>query len=358
MAVINIANGNLLNAPVDALVNTVNTEGVMGKGIALQFKQAFPAMYKEYERACKLGEIKLGKVHVYDLGGLVGGPRWIVNFPTKGHWRSKSKLSDIKSGLEDLVSEVQRLGIRSIALPPLGCGLGGLNWDDVRPLIEQAFLTCDGVDVQLFAPAGAPAAAEMPNRTERPNMTVGRAALILMMKRYVDALLDPFVSLLEIHKLMYFLQEAGQPLRLKYEPMKYGPFATNLRQVLIKIEGHYLTGYGDGFDYPDKPMETINNSDQLAKDFIQYDLELQRRMDRVSQLIEGYEDPYGLELLSTVHWVMHHEVDAMDSADAAIDAVHRWNSRKKAVLKDEHLRTAWQHLKALKWDKESKSFLA
>ena len=152
MAMIEIAKGNLLEAPVEALVNTVNTEGIMGKGIALQFKQAFPEMFRDYEKACKAGQIRLGRVHVYDRGGLTGSPRWIINFPTKGHWRERSRLTDIEAGLRDLVATVQRLGIHSIAVPPLGCGNGGLNWADVRPHIEIAFDKLPDVNLLLFAP--------------------------------------------------------------------------------------------------------------------------------------------------------------------------------------------------------------
>ncbi|MDQ6991435.1 MAG: macro domain-containing protein, partial [Mariprofundaceae bacterium] len=135
--------GNLLKADVEALVNTVNTVGIMGKGIALQFRQAFPEMYKAYEKACKAGELELGKVHVFDLGGLTDGARWVINFPTKKHWRSKSKIKDIEAGLQDLVATIQRLGIKSIAIPPLGCGYGGLDWAEVYPLIEAAFAGMD-----------------------------------------------------------------------------------------------------------------------------------------------------------------------------------------------------------------------
>jgi O-acetyl-ADP-ribose deacetylase (regulator of RNase III) len=149
---IEIAKGNLLEAPVEALVNTVNTQGIMGKGIALQFKQAFTEMFRDYEKACKAGEVQLGKMHVFDLGGLAGDRRWIINFPTKGHWRERSRLTDIEAGLEDLVDTVRRLGIRSIAIPPLGCGNGGLNWLDVRPRIEAAFTNLADVNVLLFEP--------------------------------------------------------------------------------------------------------------------------------------------------------------------------------------------------------------
>lgn len=153
-----LSEGSLLVAPVEALVNAVNTEGVMGKGIALQFKQAFPQMFKDYQAACRIGSIQLGEVHVFDLGGLAGGPRWIINFPTKGYWKSKSKLESIQQGLDDLVRKVDELNIKSIAIPPLGCGLGGLQWEEVRPAIETAFSTLPKVQVLLFSPAGMPLA--------------------------------------------------------------------------------------------------------------------------------------------------------------------------------------------------------
>jgi len=160
---VKIAQGNLLVAQVDALVNTVNTKGIMGKGIALQFKQAFPVMFRHYEKACKAGEVQLGKMHVFDLGGLAGVPRWIINFPTKGHWRERSRLSDIETGLEDLVETVRCLGIRSIAIPPLGCGNRGLNWADVRPRIEAAFTYLPDVNVLLFEPeSGTQRSAPLP----------------------------------------------------------------------------------------------------------------------------------------------------------------------------------------------------
>jgi O-acetyl-ADP-ribose deacetylase (regulator of RNase III) len=145
----------LLAAPAEALVNTVNTVGIMGRGIALQFKQAYPAMFREYERACKARELKLGSVHVFDLGGLVGGPRWIINFPTKGHWRAESRILDFETGLKDLVLTIRKLHIRSIAIPPLGCGNGGLDWNKVRPRIEAALAEVPEVEVLVYQPRGA-----------------------------------------------------------------------------------------------------------------------------------------------------------------------------------------------------------
>ncbi|MHB1308582.1 MAG: type II toxin-antitoxin system antitoxin DNA ADP-ribosyl glycohydrolase DarG [Limisphaerales bacterium] len=345
-----LTKGNLLEAPAEALVNTVNTAGIMGKGIALQFKQAYPQMFRAYERDCQAGEVKLGKVQVFDLGGLVGGPRWIINFPTKGHWRTGSRMADIETGLQDLVATIKRLHIRSIAVPPLGCGNGGLDWNDVRPRIESAFAPLPEVRVLVFAPGGAPEASAMPNRTERPKMTMGQAALIALMDRYLKGLLDPFVSLLEIHKLMYFLQAAGQPLRLRYEAKDFGPYAKNLRQVLIRLEKHYTQGYGDGKDNPTKTIELLPGAVEEAETFLKDDEVIRQRMDRVAELIEGFEDPYGLELLSSVHWVMRGNSEARDSSEVAAAAVHKWNPRKRRVLKKDHLLKAWQRLKEQSWD--------
>ncbi len=350
---IELASGNLLDAQVDALVNTVNTVGVMGKGIALQFRQAYPDMFRAYERACRAGEVRLGEVSVFDVGGLIGGPRWIINFPTKGHWRAKSRLPDVETGLQDLVRVVRQLGIRSVAVPPLGCGNGGLDWEDVRPLIECAAAAIPDVRMLVYAPGGAPAPARMPNRTARPAMSLGQAALIALMDRYLAGLLDPFVSLLEVHKLMYFLQAAGQPLRLKYEASDYGPYAVNLRQVLIRMENHYTQGYGEGSDRPTKPIELLPGAVDEANAFLASDREIRERMARVVDLIEGHEDPLGLELLSSVHWVMSRHPEARRDANAAVLAVQRWNARKRRVLKQEQILRAWERLRAKCWVPEA-----
>jgi O-acetyl-ADP-ribose deacetylase (regulator of RNase III) len=152
---IEIAHGNILEADAEALVNTVNCVAVMGKGLALQFKQAFPPNVKAYESACHAGEVVPGKMFIFDNGRLIK-PRYIINFPTKRHWRDKSRVEDIQSGLRALIEDVRRLGIRSIAVPPLGCGLGGLNWRDVRPMIEKSFSELPDVRVLLFPPLGTP----------------------------------------------------------------------------------------------------------------------------------------------------------------------------------------------------------
>lgn len=157
-AMLQIMRGNLLTADAEALVNTVNCVGYMGKGIALQFKKAFPENSTAYQKACRAGFVQPGKMLTFETSSMLR-PRYIINFPTKRHWRGKSRYEDIEAGLRSLVSEVKRLGIRSIAVPPLGCGLGGLDWKKVRPMIEAAFAGAPDVRVMLFEPAGAPEAS-------------------------------------------------------------------------------------------------------------------------------------------------------------------------------------------------------
>ena len=344
---IELTHGNLLTSRADALVNTVNTVGVMGRGIALQFKQAYPQMFDAYEAACKSNKVSLGTMHSFDLGASAGAPRWIINFPTKGHWRASSDIRDIEAGLKNLVDLVRKLRIRSIAVPPLGCGNGGLPWEQVQALIEKAFNQLPDVRVLLFAPGEMPEAATMPNRTPQPEMTTGQAAMILLMDRYLKGLLDPLISLLELHKLMYFMQVAGQPLRLRFQADRYGPYASNLRHVLVRLESHYTLGYGDGRDDPSKPIELIEGAVQKAEGLLAADLETRARLDRVGSLIEGYEDAFGLELLSSVHWVMTSGPACEESS--VVRAIHSWTERKRQLFKPLHIANARKRLVALGW---------
>src|SRR5215217_1937485 len=170
--------GNLLEANVDALVNTVNTVGVMGKGIALQFKRAFPENFRQYEKACKNQDVRLGEMFVHELSAITG-PRFIVNFPTKGHWKEQSRIEDIASGLRDLRRVIEVYEMKSIAVPPLGCGNGGLDWTQVYPMIQDMLGGLPGLRVLVYPPAGAPSPKDMPVRTKRPAVTRTKAALLL-----------------------------------------------------------------------------------------------------------------------------------------------------------------------------------
>lgn len=327
---IKFTTGNILEADVDALVNTVNCVGVMGRGIALQFKNSFPENFQAYAAACKREEVQPGKMFVFETGEL--SPRYIINFPTKRHWKGKSRMEDIDAGLADLVRVIERTRIGSIAIPPLGSGLGGLDWSEVRPKIIAALEHVD-VSTIIYEPAGAPDAKAIARNRQVPNMTPGRAALVVLMQRYLDGLMDPFVTLLEAHKLMFFMQEAGEDLKLRYAKANYGPYAENLRHVLNSVEGHLLSGYSDGGDEPTKQITLVPGAYEDAEKFLANSGETRRRFDRVAELVDGFETPYGLELLSTVYWVAHNE--NAGSLDQIRTKIHDWNYRKRRFTADQ-----------------------
>jgi len=357
--VIQESQGNLLEADTEAIVNTVNTVGVMGKGIALQFKQAFPENYKRYKAACDRGEVRIGEIFVHDHHHF-GPRRYILNFPTKRHWRSKSRIEDIGVGLTALAEVVQKLGIETIAVPALGCGNGGLAWGEVRPMIHEAFGPLPEVKVLLFPPTGAPAPASMPVRTGVPNMTRGRAAVISLLHGYVEQAKSERVeavdgaSLLELQKLMYLLQAAGTPMRLNYKKAQYGPYAENLNHQLQRMEGHLVRGYGDRtqrvLDF--HPIKLVAGAEDLANAWIEDhgDTSLKGSVRKVMELIDGFASPYGLELLCTTHWVMH-ELGPRASQNDVLAALQEWNHRKAEIFTERHVAVACQRLRSKPLDR-------
>jgi O-acetyl-ADP-ribose deacetylase (regulator of RNase III) len=342
-----IVEGNIIEADAQALVNTVNTVGVMGKGIALQFKKAFPEIVESYEAACKAKTLQPGRMHVYDRGQMFN-PRYIINFPTKRHWKGKSKIADIEAGLDALVEELKNRGITSVAIPPLGCGHGGLDWVDVLPLIERAMDRLPDVEAFIFAPTGAPAPAAIVNRTARPKMTPSRANMLRLLSEYYVLGYD--LTLLEIQKILFFLQVAGEPLKLQFSKGQYGPYADNLRHVLNRFEGHFLEGFGDGKNSPRTPIRLFDDavSEAVRVSEESSTPEQQERVRRVFQLIEGFESPYGMELLASVHWVVAEE-GVPDDPESVVTAIHGWNDRKRRIMKPEHIRVAWNRLHDLGW---------
>lgn len=337
--------GDILTADAEALVNTVNCVGIMGRGIALQFRKAFPENFKAYEAVCKRRELQPGQMFVFPTGRLTN-PRYIINFPTKRHWKGKSRLADIESGLKALVAEIRQLGIRSVAIPPLGCGQGGLDWADVRPRIERALSEVPEVRVLLLSPGGAPAAISNSSRPV-PKMTAARAALVVLMQRYLAGLMDPFVSLLEVHKLLYFMQEGGEPsLKLRYVKAPYGPYAENLRHLLMSVEGQLTSGYTDGIDDPEKALELVPGAVADADQFLAGHPHTQQRFERVADLVRGFETPFGLELLSTVHWVATRE--GALTQDKAIAATFAWSDRKRR-FSPQQIGLAWNTLREKGW---------
>lgn len=345
MSTIEYRTGNILADPAEALVNTVNCVGIMGRGVALQFKQAHPANFAAYAAACAAKEVQPGRMFVFETGRLTN-PRFIINFPTKRHWRGKSRMADIEAGLGALVQEIRARAIGSVAIPPLGSGLGGLEWSDVRLRIASALAGLDGVEIRVYEPR--PADSDLrPNRsTSPPSMTPGRAALVGLVDRYLRGLLDPFVTLLEVHKLMYFLQESGEELRLAYRKGHYGPYAENLRHVLRRVEGHLVSGYADGGDAPDKQLQLVPGALDETTAFLATHQETSRRLERVFDLVEGFESPFGLELLATVHWIARNEPRL--SREDLPSRVYAWNDRKRQ-FSERQIELAADVLRAKGW---------
>lgn len=343
---VQLRHGDLLKQDdVDAIVNTVNCVGVMGKGIALQFKNKWPDNFDLYQAARRAGEVRPGKMFVFDAGAYAQ-PHYIINFPTKDHWRGNSKMAFIEEGLRDLVAQVQKLGIKSIAVPPLGCGNGGLNWADVKPLIVETFSALPDIEVRLFEPGAAPSAKAMEVRTARPKMTAGRAAILKAIDTYRD--LNYGLSKIEVQKLGYFLQVAGQNLKLQFEKHTYGPYSDALRHALNRMEGHFIVGLGDGM--VESEIEPTADALAEADAWIAFagEAALNARLERLQTLIDGFQSPYGMELLATVHWVAHHETD-VNSPDAALAAVGAWNFRKKKLMQPAHVNAAWNRLATEGW---------
>lgn len=303
--------GNLFEARVEALVNTVNTVGVMGKGIALMFKEAFPENFRAYEEACERKEVKIGQMFVTENVALEG-PRWLINFPSKKHWRQPSKLDWIAEGIKDLTRVIREKGIRSIALPPLGCGNGGLDWSDVRPEIERQLGTLEGVEVVVFEPTAKYQNVAKPTGVAK--LTPARALVAEMVRRYW--VLGIECTYLEVQKLCWFLERTiGQlgiedPLDLRFVADKYGPYSDRLRHLLNGLDGSYL--------HCDKRLSDAGPSDTIWFDeerraYVELYLRqeehsaLRTVLDRTAELIDGFESPLGMELLATVDWLIDRE---------------------------------------------------
>jgi O-acetyl-ADP-ribose deacetylase (regulator of RNase III) len=283
-------------------------------------------------------------MHVYATGALVG-PKYIINFPTKDHWKAKSRIEDIEAGLLDLVRQVSGLGIRSIAIPPLGSGYGGLDWSEVRPRIVAAFEASPEVRVLVFEPQDEPRGEERRAAPEKEKLTTARALLVRLLELY--SVPDYALTVVEVQKLAYFLQAAGQPLRLRFERHHYGPYANNLNHVLRVLEGHYLRGAIDV--KPTTEISLVEGASEEARAFLADDEEAALRLKRLASLIRGFETPYGMELLATVHMVAQEDEAAARDVERCITLVHDWNERKRRILRSEHIRVAYQTLQSLGW---------
>ena len=312
--------GNLLDAQTEAVVNTVNEAGIMGKGIALMFCETFPENSRIYKAACKRGDVKAGRMLVTQNEDLTG-PRWIINFPTKKHWRHPSKMQWIREGLKDLIRILKENNIHSIALPPLGCGNGGLQWELVRREIESSLSSLENIEIVVFEPTAAYQNAAKRNGVNE--LTPARALIAELVRRYW--ILGIECTNLEVQKLAWFLQRVilemklEDPLDLRFEANKYGPYADKLRHLLNGLDGSYLHCEKRLADAG--PLEPIWFEDSRKGDVFSY---LQSdaakvylsALEKTAEIIDGFESPLGMELLSTVDWLLN-----ISKCDATIESI-------------------------------------
>ncbi len=328
--------GNLLDAEVEALVNTVNTVGIMGKGIALMFKEAFPDNFKAYLIACKEQRVQVGRMFVTERQQLMG-PRWIINFPTKQHWRYPSKIEWIEQGLEDLKRVITENGIRSIALPPLGSGNGGLDWTKVRPRIEMALGSLQDVEVIIYEPTKKYQNVAKREGVER--LTPARALVAELVRRY--SILGIECTILEVQKLAYLLERVVQtqtninnPLKLQFQANKFGPYANKLAHLLNGLDGSYL--HCDKRIADADPLDVIWFDDAKKEKLAVYlgseGKDYRQALNATADIIDGFETPLGMELLATVDWLVHHdEVPPQVSEIRA--ALSRWPGERASERK-------------------------
>jgi O-acetyl-ADP-ribose deacetylase (regulator of RNase III)/uncharacterized protein YwgA len=332
--------GDMFSEPVEALVNTVNCVGVMGKGVALEFKNRWPSNFRAYKDVCDAKGLKPGNMFVFDTKELFApqGPRYLINFPTKAHWRSKSKMEYIEDGLDALADVIREHGITSIAIPPLGCGNGGLDWEDVRPLIEAKLSRLVNVDIVLFAPKHA---ADDPEHVHSSlPMTLPRA-LLLKTLNDLERFFDGSFDRISLQKIAYFLQALGVDFNLKFSRNLHGPYSETLKLAYVALEHR---GMINGFLTGDRQTHVTNSGCALADDFLDRpDSGAADIIDRLSKLVQGYESPYGLELLSSVHWLAHHE--GHFPVEKIIEEMMSWNETKRNTFSEDAIQGAYDRLK-------------
>ncbi|MCL2075921.1 MAG: macro domain-containing protein [Betaproteobacteria bacterium] len=347
---ITFTQGNLLDARAEALVNTVNTVGMMGKGIALMFKERFSENFRRYAAACKANKVHTGKMFVTEINEL-DIPRWIVNFPTKQHWRGNSRIEWITEGLQDLRRFVIENKVKSIAIPPLGTGNGGLTWDKVRPHIEATLADLDA-EIIVFEPTSK--YQNVVKRTGVEKLTPARALIAELVRRYW--VLGMECSLLEIQKLAWFLErnierEGLKSLDLRFTPHTYGPYADRLRHLLEGLDGSYLHCEKRIADAD--PFDVIWFDDE-RKTFVQTYLKNEAKeyapaLEATAALIDGFESPFGMELLATVDWLLIKD-GVTPTVSAVRESLHHWcrdsdaAGRKNRLFDDRTLEIALKRL--------------
>lgn len=349
--IINIK-GNLLESDAEALVNTVNTVGIMGKGIALQFREAFPENYRIYKRACQNNELHVGELLITQESTLLHGMKTIVNFPTKIHWRYPSEYSYIAQGLKTLRKEIKERHISSIAIPPLGSHNGGLDWMKVKEMVETEL---EGMNCKIYLYEPSDSIIEK-MKSERIRLTPARAMMLMVaadMNRYGE-----FASVFALEKAIYFLQRFGgqEIFKIDFKPYIYGPYSGGkVAHVLYRMNGSYIKGM---VGMQNRPFDYIWLTDDAAKDAYSFisnheNKELMEICSNTMKFLSPYYSNYSLELLSTVDYVLNNKQDFENWRNQEEEAIlqklrqklHDWSSRKEKMFKAEHLELAVNYLR-------------
>jgi len=350
--------GSLFESNAQTLVNTVNCVGVMGKGIALEFKQRFPKMYKDYEERCRAKQVRLGQPYLFK--DLVGP--WVLNFPTKDHWRSVSRLQDITAGLEYLRRHHRAWGITSLAVPPLGCGHGGLEWRVVGPTLYRHLSELD-IPVELYAPHGTPERELSPTfLAQAPaDSLVGagslegsrvRPAWIALVEILDRITREPYhwpVGRTTFQKIAYFATAAGLPSGLTYERGSYGPFAPGLKAVMSALVNQGLVSEEQlGRMLRVRPGPTFPDARHLSRgDITQWS----HIVDRVADLFLRMHT-HDAEIAATVHFAAKSVAEqAHAKADelAVVDEVMRWKQKRRPPLSRDEVAATTRQLNILGW---------
>ena len=338
--------GDMLQAKTEALVNTVNTVGVMGKGIALQFKESFPYNYKVYAEACKRNELAPGKLLAVWDNSMLLGKRLIINFPTKTHWRKPSEYAYIEEGLVALRELISEQEIASIALPPLGCGNGGLDWDIVRPMVEKHLSSLDS-EIVVFEPnEHIKAILQKQTSTKTAKLTPARAQLLYALFAYES--MGEHSSLFAANKLAYFYQRLGQPLQLTFTAQHYGPYAIGVEKVLYALNGVFLKGMEQAQAKAFEPLMLNYEKWNEVNDYIQNELSPEAKAinQKLLTLIDGFSSDLSLELLATTDFIIQN--NPQFGIDEIMEKIKTWSKRKSELIKREYVEIALEHLMGFK----------
>ena len=354
MSNVRVLEGDLLKSNMHALINTVNTVGVMGKGVALAFKKRYPDMYRDYVRRCDRHEVRLGEPYVYRADDHL-----IVNFPTKGHWRSVSRLSDIVSGLDYLERHYKEWHIRSLAVPPLGCGNGQLEWRVVGPILLRYLRRLD-IPVELYAPHGSSLLSETQLDLLGQTDTTHEIEQQWQIEPWLVAIAETVrrLELLRYHwpvgrvmlqKIVYFATVAGLPTGLEFERAGYGPFAADLKAAVGRLQNNGILT-----EQPRGRMIEMRSGPALDDARASYREQLDKWSDLIDRLVDlaARFDTGGAEIAATVHYAaedLRSRLGRTPTVSEVITYVEEWKRRRNPPLKRDDILRAVVNLGTRGW---------